>query len=241
MKREEIFEFLEIQHNATESELRVRLNEKMKYFSQLLENAPNDFIKKIHEGNIQKLHTVHQALFNSPFVKGNTSPTTSVGRSFIEKNAPLSNPVSNSYHSSPDNDPETQAIAWLISHTENQPTKTYYLHRGRNIIGRKTASPAQGVLAIDDSYISRKHAVIECGNTFWLYDIGELEGKESTNGIFLNANPNRLRKKMALKEGDTIQVGMTKLVFRINHDGNLKEITDEIEQSAYLKTVVIDL
>ena len=240
MKREEIFEFLEIQQLASEADLRIRVNEKMKYFSQLLDNAPNDFIKKIHQGNIEKLKEIHQVLFNTAYVKGGTSPTSSVGHSYIEKN---NSGAPSSRQKVQDNtpNPETHAIAWLISHTENKPTETYYLKRGKNIIGRKSSSTMQGVIAIDDGYISRRHAVIECGNTFWIYDIGELEGKQSTNGVFLNANPVRLTRKMSLKEGDTIQVGLTKLVFRVNHHGNLKEITDEIEQSVYLKTVVIDL
>ena len=54
MTKEEIFEFLEIAPTAKEAELKTRIHEKMKYFSQLLENAPNDFIKKLHQLNLQK-------------------------------------------------------------------------------------------------------------------------------------------------------------------------------------------
>lgn len=210
----------------------------MKYFSQLLENAPNEFIRKIHQGNIRKLEEIHQLLFHGPYSRHNTSPTSSVAFPVVEKSRSFSS-------AAPAGEPGTgerqDAFAWLISHTEDQPTRTYPLRRGRNIIGRKSASAEPGILCIDDGYISRKHAVIECGNTCLVYDIGELDGKFSTNGIYLNARPDRLKKKTTLHENDTIQIGLTKLVFKLNQQGNLKEITDEIEQSVYLKTVVIDL
>ncbi|MBL0267380.1 MAG: FHA domain-containing protein [Chitinophagaceae bacterium] len=240
MTKEEIFEFLEIAPTAKEAELKTRIHEKMKYFSQLLENAPNDFIKKLHQLNLQKLSDIHQQLFHSPFSKVNTSPTSAVSYPIVEKRRD-SQKQEKSPSSGSHLEDQQPIVAWLISHTENQPTTTYNLHRGRNIIGRKSSSSGPDILSIDDNYISRRHAVIECSNTNYVYDIGELEGKSSTNGIFLNANPSRISKKTLLHEGDTLQIGMTKLVFKINHQGNLKEITDEIEQSVYLKTVVIDL
>jgi pSer/pThr/pTyr-binding forkhead associated (FHA) protein len=240
MTREEILEFLEADANAKEADLKARVQEKMKYFSQLLDNAPNDFIKRLHQVNIQKLEDIHQQLFHTAYSKQNTSPTSSVSFPVVQKQQSAS-ASDKSNLSGPPKRNDQSVIAWLISHTENQPTLTYSLYRGRNFIGRKSGSAGSDLIAIDDSYISRKHAVIECGNTYLLYDIGELEEKNSTNGIFLNAHPERISRKTVLKEGDTIQIGMTKLVFKINHQGNLKEITDEIEQSVYLKTVVIDL
>lgn len=238
MNREEIYEFLEVPAAAKEAELKSKIHEKMKYFSQLLENAPNEFIRKIHQGNIRKLEDIHQLLFHAAYSKNNTSPTSSVAYPIVEKTSAASaDPPAQR-----GNEREIQsAFAWLISHTEGQPTRTYPLRRGRNIIGRKSSSAEPGIICIDDGYISRKHAVIECGNTCLVYDIGELDGKFSTNGIYLNAHPERIKRKTTLEENDTLQIGLTKLVFKLNQQGKLKEITDEIEQSVYLKTVVIDL
>lgn len=235
MNKEEIFEFLEIAASAREPELKSRIHEKMKYFSQLLENAPNEFIRKIHQGNIRKLEEIHQLLFHSPFSRNNTSPTSSVAFPIVEKSRPAHPAPGPATAEKPD------AYAWLISHTEEQPTLTYPLLRGRNIIGRRSSAADPGIICIDDGYISRKHAVIECGQTCLVYDIGELDGKYSTNGIYLNAHPDRISRKTILQENDTLQIGLTKLVFKLNQQGRLKEITDEIEQSVYLKTVVIDL
>ncbi|MEN9609885.1 MAG: hypothetical protein RLZZ628_699 [Bacteroidota bacterium] len=95
---------------------------------------------------------------------------------------------------------------------ENAPSQTANLREGKNIIGRKNCD-----VVIPDSTISRRHCVIEIrkdsrGN--WqclLYDIGYLEGTESTNGVFVDGRSQRLnnREQHIFQIGDRSQIGKT--------------------------------
>jgi FHA domain len=95
---------------------------------------------------------------------------------------------------------------------ENAPSQTANLREGKNIIGRRNCD-----VVILDTTISRRHCVIEIrkdsrGN--WqclLYDIGYLEGTESTNGVFVDGRSQRLnnREQHIFQIGDRSQIGKT--------------------------------
>ncbi|HLZ86538.1 MAG TPA: FHA domain-containing protein, partial [Puia sp.] len=115
-----------------------------------------------------------------------------------------------------------EPLAWLVRHTENQSPLAFPVFAGKNYIGRKEKPGATPFIKVeDDPYISKIHAVIiaEAGspNAFFLADDPATNGdRASTNGSYLNGNEDRITKKTAVKNNDTIQVGVTKLILRVN-------------------------
>jgi pSer/pThr/pTyr-binding forkhead associated (FHA) protein len=95
---------------------------------------------------------------------------------------------------------------------ENAPSQTVNLREGKNIIGRRNCD-----VVIPDTTISRRHCVIEIrkdSRSNWqclLYDIGYLEGTESTNGVFVDGRSQRLnnREQHIFHVGDRSQIGKT--------------------------------
>ena len=111
------------------------------------------------------------------------------------------------------------------------------------MIGRKSAFPADIAIETKDEYMSRRHCVIEVtenagrGFTFRLTDYNAL------NGTFING---RIQKKLQaediilLNDGDTLQMGLTKIVFRINNNILSKEkILAKLNEVAYSPTIYI--
>ena len=136
-------------------------------------------------------------------------------------------------------------VGWLIVHTENKKTETFDLFEGINYIGRKKKDDkANSVLIEDDPFVSRTHAFIKCKEAagelqFVLYD-GD-GNKPSVNGVFLNGNDDRIKERCLLKENDTVQIGTTKLVFKIKKVH--RSITGELEEilrTDYIRTIDID-
>jgi pSer/pThr/pTyr-binding forkhead associated (FHA) protein len=128
---------------------------------------------------------------------------------------------------------ENRSIAgWLIVHTENKKAKTFNLYEGVNYIGRKKTDPNANVIIIDDDpFVSRTHAFIKCKESggklhFVLYD-GDGH-KPSVNGVFLNGNDDRIDQHYLLKENDTVQIGITKLVFKVKKE--YRSIAGELEE-----------
>lgn len=92
------------------------------------------------------------------------------------------------------------------------------LKEGQNIIGRKC-----GELSVDDMTVSRRHCMIEVslGPTghAWHYticDIGAIEERASTNGVFISGRSLRLRndEKIPLREGSIITLGGSSMTLR---------------------------
>ena len=70
------------------------------------------------------------------------------------------------------------------------------------------------------------------------------QGAPSRNGTYLNGSDKRIKSNdiRLLKEGDTIQVGNTKLVLRMNTASkSISGLVKEVEKTQYLRTVVIGL
>ena len=116
---------------------------------------------------------------------------------------------------------ENTPAGWLVLHTEGCEPKTYALKEGKNRIGRKTVTNAPDVPVENDIYVSRNHAMLvvkKAENLDYEYIIAdntELLGKPSLNGTFINGSPERIDEKpVKLKDGDTIQCGITKFVLQ---------------------------
>ncbi len=159
---QEYFEFLELQNNATQAEIIQRIDEKQKLFSQLMQNAPNDYLKSIHQKNISKLVEIEQTLTRG-YVKPEQQTANEI---FIESDG---------------------AIAWLIRHTENKNSKSFPLFSGTNFIGRSSNNKLNEIIIDDDIYISRNHATILIENdNYKITDLG------SKNGTYINGQEQKI-------------------------------------------------
>lgn len=221
MTKAEIIEFLELPSNVTDKDIAKRGNEKLQYFNRLIETAPNEVLRKVYQKNREKILSI-QEQFNFQYTENDT----------IVK----SNSVNQTQK-------KAQPIAWLIRHTEYQDAKNFPIYLGINIIGRVMQSEKNSILFEQDSFVSRRHAVLyaQTPTNFTIEDSASAnEGKASKNGTYLNGNPKRINQKISLKDGDTIQVGNTKLVFRLN-DEPIHKIIHEVEDADYMSTVVINI
>ena len=139
---------------------------------------------------------------------------------------------------------EAKAAAWLVKHTENQPTQTYTLKVGRNTIGRKASDypvPDIQMTSEDDPYVSRGvHCTVEV-----VERNGQIEAiisdNGSSNGTFINGRDYRLSPsdEEYLKDGETIQAGRTKFVLKTNRSAaSKKEAGTIVQQTDYSRTII---
>lgn len=222
MTKAEIIEFLELPSNITDKDIAKRANEKLQYFNRLIETAPNEVLKKVYQKNKEKILSI-QSQTNFQYSEATNTHFGNSSANYAEK--------------------KVQPIAWLIRHTEYQEAKNFPIYLGINIIGRVMQSGKNSILFEQDAFVSRRHAVLYAHNptNFTLEDsVSANEGKASKNGTYLNGNPKRINQKISLKDGDTIQVGNTKLVFRLN-DEPIHKIINEVEEADYMNTVVINI
>ena len=93
------------------------------------------------------------------------------------------------------------------------------LKEGLNVIGRKHAD-----ILISDHTISRRHCVIEVSKTddrgydYHIYDIGHIEDKPSTNGVFLSGRSLRLQdyERISIRPGAAIRLGQFVMYLKLN-------------------------
>jgi phage FluMu protein Com len=144
---------------------------------------------------------------------------------------------SNFHHAGNTNPDE---LGWLIRHTEKMDTKTFTLKAGANFIGRYTQSSQPDIPIENDKYVSRKHCKIEVKKIrgIWMFILSDLG---STNGTYINGKGNKLLKQdeIYLKEGDTIQVGRTKFVFKSAFKNQTaSSATNTVIGTDYTKTII---
>lgn len=238
MTRKEVLEFLELPDSATDNEIRIRMDDKLTYFQRLSENAPNDFLRKLHTSNTEKIKDLQTQLL-TPDVLNNElkkQPSSNNQQQYSNQQSASSNSSSQQ---------NKTAIAWLVRHTENQSAKTFPIYYGKNYVGRAEKPGTPTVVINEDPYVSRTHALLEVVEVnplqIMVYDEPSTNGgKASKNGTYINGDDRRLTKNMIVKENDTIQIGMTKLRVRTNNT-SVQKIVQEVEESDYMKTVVIDI
>lgn len=156
----------------------------------------------------------------------------------------------NEVHQKPVSKP--QELGWLVVHDENAPPQTHALRIGRQVIGRKSMSkPCDVMIDTADSYMGRNHCIIEVkpnrsgGYEFFLSDVKMTNGipeQMSTNGTFINAAPTPLKPKdlVYLNDGDTIQIGQTKVVLKtLQSSVSADEAKSTVEGSDYMPTVIL--
>lgn len=236
MTRKEVLEFLELPDSSSDNDIRVRMDDKLTYFERLSENAPNDFLRKLHTSNTEKIKTLQIEMLGAGAANNDA-----------DKKRHASTPASYNNYQQPVAQPQANpsAVAWLVRHTENQSAKTFPLYYGKNFVGRANQPNNHTVVINDDPYVSRVHALLDVVAInplqIVVYDEAATNGgKPSKNGTYINGDDRRLNKKLSIRENDTLQIGMTKLIVRLNNT-SIHKIVQEVEESDYMKTVVIDL
>ncbi|MFT3701415.1 MAG: FHA domain-containing protein [Agriterribacter sp.] len=253
MKREEALEFLELSETATPYQVKQRLREKLAYYEDLSEKAPSDFLRKLNGRHALKVKDIQQQFPEWDPSKMEVSiefPLEEVADIIAaeEEAGALTVPIIVS-----SND-KSQLIAkqkfpdppgWLVLHTENKPSKTFALARGKNYMGRKAEAALNPFIVIeDDSFVSKVHAVIlveenETVDFFVMDDAVANGGKASSNGTYLNGDKARITQKTKLNEGDTVQVGVSKFILKINKN-KIQDIVQEVKRSKFMHTVVVN-
>lgn len=232
MTKTDILDFLELPNQASDNEIKSRLADKWVYFSRLHQTAPNEVLRRLHTQSKEKIKAIQQQLGLQ------ISDNANQQHGDVHVVTPSLNNHSSAQAATP--------VCWLIRHTENQPAKSFPVYPGNNVIGRN-AQPGKQCIAIeDDTYLSRVHALLYAhtgmmGFEFVIDDSASAnESKPSKNGTYINGNTERITKKVKLSEGDTIQVGITKLVLKLNKEP-IHKIVHEVEESEFIKTVVINI
>lgn len=135
-------------------------------------------------------------------------------------------------------------LGWLIIHDENTESYTFDLRKGINRIGRFTNTTPPDInirIKTEDRYMSRHHCDIEArwksGKNAYEY---VLTDRGSSNGTFVNAGRRlSVRDEIPLNDGDTIQVGRTKLVLKLpSAVGNLQEAESWVRETDFFKTII---
>lgn len=202
----------------------------------------------------------------SPIIKcsncGYPNPVLAASRSSSVVSQPFqgnfvsSNPAGNEHETKPlnpqANRPVPMELGWLVVHDENAEQQTYPLRIGRQIVGRKSISrPCDIMIETNDPYMGRNHCVLEVKPSrtgsyeYFLSDVKMSSGiaeQMSTNGTFVNAQPTALRPKdmVYLKDGDTIQMGNTKIVIKtLISAASAHDASRIVQETDYAQTVII--
>lgn len=133
---------------------------------------------------------------------------------------------------------------WLIVHDETVEPQSFDLKVGKNSIGRKSSMDVDIAIVTDDMTMSRQHCIVDVSvhertgqHSFCINDF------KSTNGTILNGHIERKLHEhdlIYLSDGDTFQLGMTKIVFKKNNNLNQKAaVVKEVLNQPYMPTVVI--
>lgn len=235
--------FLELTEDAGPAEIKARLAERLAYFTDLSENAASDFLRRLNMRHLDKVKTILQESARWPSFTPAAEPAGSPEAVAVEEEA-LTMHIVSSLKDAVKKKAANEPVAWLIRHMENQPAHSFPVLTGTNFIGRKKHPSLAPFIVIEgDDFISRLQCVVYAveGNPFLFYisDPSAFNnGKTSSNGSFINGHPVAVTTKQVLNNGDTLQLGITKLVFRL-HTASLEKLQQEVAQTAYTNTVVI--
>lgn len=137
-----------------------------------------------------------------------------------------------------------EQVGWLVVHDENTAAQTLTLKEGRNVVGRKSPDkPCEVMIDTTDVHMSRNHSIIEVirrADGHYQYLISDCG---STNGTFINASERHKlssQDRVFIKDGDTIQLGRTKVVLKTQQTVNSPDQAQQVvAKKDYLKTVVL--
>ncbi len=251
MERKEVLLLLDLPDDSPDQQIGEKLNEKISYHETLSNNSPSAFLRRLNKQLLAKIMLVQKEIQNflkkSAFIIENKVEISNHITDIEGESLTIPPLLSSEIKQEREKDDINEPIAYLIVHTEQLPVKPYPLFKGKNYIGRKTHPTLRPFVALeDDEFTSRIHAVVYVasnnnGRLFYINDSAESnEGKPSKNGTFLNGNKQRITQRLKIEDHDTIQVGETKLIFRINSK-SLDDIMEEVEGRDYIQTIVIKI
>jgi hypothetical protein len=242
------FEFLELPESAPKEHIEIRITEKREYFQELAETAPTDFLRKINKKNLDKVGEIQQQFFPWTTLKSDKEVLLPRDEQPIEEPDPLlTTPIimRSSYRERESAIDTHKSFGWLIRHTEKLPMISHVLRSGKTYFGRKSQPGLTPFVEIaDDKYVSRLHAIINvevAGDdiSYFVLDSPNLGfGNMSKNGTYLNGDARKIQGKFPLKNNDTIQIGISKFVFRTS-EKELQKNLDEVQSSGYVPTVAV--
>lgn len=191
--------------------------------------------------------------YPNPVVTGNAQPAASSGYASAPVAAQPMRPAPVAVPKPPAPRPTGPAeLGWLVVHDENAVQQTHPLRIGRQVIGRKSVSrPCDIMIETDDPYMGRNHCILEVKPSrsgsyeFFISDVKMTNGipeQMSTNGTFVNAQPTALKPKdmVYLKDGDTIQMGKTKVVIKtLITAASAQDASRIVQDTDYSPTVII--
>ncbi|MEO1050121.1 MAG: FHA domain-containing protein [Bacteroidota bacterium] len=127
---------------------------------------------------------------------------------------------------------------WLIVHTEGKSSDIFDLMTGSYVIGRSSGASKPDIALNEDEHISRSHLVLKVeSGTFIISD-----SKPSMNGTYVNGDPNRIDQGdlVRIQDGDTVQIGLTKLVLKTaSVAGDKANAQRQVKAMPHIKTVRI--
>lgn len=140
---------------------------------------------------------------------------------------------------------------WLIVHTEGREAKEFQLIDGINYIGSPRQIDIQPHIEVpDDPFVSRGHAVLCISknprgkyNYTLSDDANNQRKRKSTNGTYINGKSERVSDGATaiLKDGDTLQMGETKLVLKTTETAaTLDEAKTQVKNMNYLGTIFMN-
>jgi pSer/pThr/pTyr-binding forkhead associated (FHA) protein len=238
MTKEEALVILELSPDAPVAAVKARLDEQKALLEDLSENAPSDFLRRLHG---RKLSTIKNILQEYRQWQFDEPSQQLLPAATAETILPAS--IENSRSGDTESIVRSEPAGWLIIHTEDKPPASFAINAGANFIGRKQHPSLHPFIVIeDDAFISRLQCIIyaEENNTrFYLSDPSTFNnGKTSSNGTFLNGNNHPVTARQVLEDGDTVQLGITKLVFR-TADAGIDQLVAEVAQLPYTPTVLL--
>ena len=193
---------------------------------------------------------ISTAVINAPIEEISDIRDEPSKEDFFQKKQPKKEPAPPPQKAQRTPSESQDTIGWLVIHDEYTDTYTFNLRTGINRIGRDSDSTARDVnirIQTKDQYMSRHHCDIEVRwqngkNTheYVLSDKAYQGKKASSNGTFLNAG-NRISAwdEILLKDGDTVQVGRTKLVLKLpSAVGSSRDAESQVKDMDYFKTII---
>ena len=155
----------------------------------------------------------------------------------IEKEKPVKDEETKSLYN------DKEEVGWLVVHDEKTSQQTLSLKLGKQVIGRTSAfddRKANLMIETEDEYMSRQHFIITVerntagGFNYYLSD------NSAKNRTLINTKALKRGDEYILKDGDTIQAGLTKIVFKTNNNvKNKREATQVVADQPKAKTVIV--
>ena len=142
---------------------------------------------------------------------------------------------------------QTGAVGFIVVHDENATAQTYPLRIGPNIIGRRSSVPTADILIeTEDAMMSRRHVVVEVTRDKFGQFQYLISEAGSRNGTFVMGVKDPMRKiklepedLIYLEEGDTIQMGRTKVVLQTTKAASsARDAARNVQSTDYSKTII---